>query len=449
MNPNKSVPVKFGTISATVLLFCFIVFISDATAQTGTTSPFSRYGIGMLNDKGQAQSFSMGGLIAPLQGDTLSPFGLNIDNPASLAYVRLTTYEAALNNTNSFLISGGQTQGTTATTLGHMALALPIKRWWTSALSLQPLSSVGYKISSVQNQDSIGAVTSKYIGTGGFDKVTLSNGFRFKNLALGFNVSYLFGTVFNERQVVMPSTPLGYFNSQTTSSVNASDFYLDYGLQYGINIRRIHHREMRDVVRIVFGATFTAASNISVLTGVLTQNYIYNGSGVSTIRDTIQNNSNQKNVMRLPTQYSFGLSLRKGDRLFAGIEYSAANWSDYQLMGQSQGLANSQKVVAGIQFTPAHRADGAAPYSRRVTYRFGLRSATLPVVIGGTQLPENAITFGAAFPVGFRNMSTFNTVNLGFELGQRGNESTMKENFFNMVIGISINDRWFVKPKFD
>jgi len=449
MNPNKLVPIKFGFISAIVFLFCFMVFITNATAQTGTTSPFSRYGIGLLNDKGQAQSFSMAGLVAPLQGDTLSPFGLNINNPASLAYVRLTTYEAALNNTNSFLISGGQTQGTTATTLGHMALALPIKRWWTAALSLQPLSSVGYKISSIQNQDSIGAVTSKYIGTGGFDKVTLSNGFRWKNLAFGFNANYLFGTIFNQRQVVMPATPFGYFNSQTTSSTNANDFYFDYGFQYGLNIRRIHHREMRDVVRIVFGATLTAASNISVLTGVLTQNYVYNGSGVSTIRDTIQNNSNQKNVMRLPTQYSFGLSLRKGDRLFAGIEYSDANWSDYQLMGQTQGLANSHKIVAGIQYTPAHRTDGSAAYSRRVTYRFGVRSATLPVVIGGTQLPENAITFGAAFPVGFRNMSTFNTVNLGFEMGQRGNETTMKENFFNMVIGISINDRWFVKPKFD
>ena len=449
MDNNKSKASTRAGIFCSILILSLVSLFSSIWAQTGTTSPFSRYGIGMLNDNGQAQSFSMGGLIAPLQGDTLTPFGLNLNNPASLPYVRLTTYEAALINSNSLLTAGPQSEGTTATTLSHMALALPIRRGWTAALSLQPLSSVGYNISTVQNQDTIGNINYKYIGTGGFDKVTLSNGFKIGQLSLGINISYLFGTIYEKRQVILPSSPSGYFNAQTTSSVNASDAYLDYGVQYGLTIKNYRHREMRDYVRIVFGATFTAASNINVFTGTLTQNYVYNGSGVVTVRDTIQNNTG-RNVMHLPYQYGIGVSLRKGDRFFAGLEYDAANWSDYQLLGQSQGLANTQRIVFGMQYTPAHRTENNTSYARRITYRLGFRTATLPVVIGGSQLPENAFTMGLALPVGFnRSMMTYNTLNVGLEVGQRGNANTMTEDFFNVVVGISINDRWFIKSKFD
>ena len=154
--------------------------------------------------------------------------------------------------------------------------------------------------------------------------------------------------------------------------------------------------------------------------------------------------------MHVPYQYGIGVSLRKGDRFFAGLEYDAANWSDYQLLGQSQGLANTQRIVFGMQYTPAHRTENNTSYARRITYRLGFRTATLPVVIGGSQLPENAFTMGLALPVGFnRSMMTYNTLNVGLEVGQRGNANTMTEDFFNVVVGISINDRWFIKSKFD
>jgi hypothetical protein len=42
-------------------------------------------------------------------------------------------------------------------------------------------------------------------------------------------------------------------------------------------------------------------------------------------------------------------------------------------------------------------------------------------------------------------------VNIGLEVGQRGTVTNglIKEQFFKVTLGFTLNDRWFVKPKFD
>jgi len=42
-------------------------------------------------------------------------------------------------------------------------------------------------------------------------------------------------------------------------------------------------------------------------------------------------------------------------------------------------------------------------------------------------------------------------VNLGFEYGQRGTTDSglVQEDFFSAKISLSLNDRWFVKRKFE
>ena len=44
-----------------------------------------------------------------------------------------------------------------------------------------------------------------------------------------------------------------------------------------------------------------------------------------------------------------------------------------------------------------------------------------------------------------------NIANLGFEIGQRGTNkaSLIKENFFSIRIGVSLNDLWFVRSMYN
>ena len=58
-----------------------------------------------------------------------------------------------------------------------------------------------------------------------------------------------------------------------------------------------------------------------------------------------------------------------------------------------------------------------------------------------------AFTLGVGLPLG----GTFSNVNIGFELGKRGttNAGLIQENYANFTLALSLNDRWFVKRKFD
>ncbi len=51
------------------------------------------------------------------------------------------------------------------------------------------------------------------------------------------------------------------------------------------------------------------------------------------------------------------------------------------------------------------------------------------------------MTFGLGLPVGLSK------INLGFEFGKKGttSQNLIQENYFNLNIGLSLNDLWFRK----
>ncbi len=51
----------------------------------------------------------------------------------------------------------------------------------------------------------------------------------------------------------------------------------------------------------------------------------------------------------------------------------------------------------------------------------------------------------------FFNYSNFLRLNLGFEYGQKGNTNMglIKENYYGINIGLSFNDVWFKRRKFE
>jgi hypothetical protein len=354
-------------------LFLLLCFGSAAYAQLNTSSPYSRYGVGLMNESGFAQNYSMGGLSAAMQSDTITPFNLNINNPASLPYIRLTTFEAGFVGNTSDMVSPGQSQVVNAASLGYIALGFPVRRWWGSAISLQPMSSVGYNVTNSKTIDSIGAVNYTYNGSGGIDKLCWSNGFKLGGFSVGVNSSYLFGRIDDMREVIMPNT-IGYFNTSTTNTTIISSFYLDYGMQYEFTISKgLHHRPLRDNIRIVLGATYTTMQNINVKTSTLTETSSLNGSSVANPVDTITNTTGAKNTIRMPGKYSLGLTIRKGDQLTIGAEYAVEKWSAFQMLGDSGGLKNSTKMIVGAEYVPSHRSDMNIPYYKKIYYRAGLR----------------------------------------------------------------------------
>jgi hypothetical protein len=62
-------------------------------------------------------------------------------------------------------------------------------------------------------------------------------------------------------------------------------------------------------------------------------------------------------------------------------------------------------------------------------------------------MSEVGMTFGVGIPVG--NM--FSNLNLALEVGKRGttDANLVEEKFANLKMSLSLNDRWFVKRKYN
>ena len=79
--------------SLTLFTFCFLSF-----SQSGTSSPYSFYGVGINTFKGSIDNRSMGGL--SLYTDSIH---LNLTNPASYSQLRRTNYSLGITYDNTSL----------------------------------------------------------------------------------------------------------------------------------------------------------------------------------------------------------------------------------------------------------------------------------------------------------------------------------------------------------
>ncbi len=502
MNKNKrKYNIKVPNTALSLLLIPYYLFLfTSATAQTATSSPYSRYGIGDVNNKGFAQPFAMGGTSIALQNDTIPMFFINNANPASYSNVRLTTADLGINYTRMQLESSTTKQTINSASLGYLTLAVPLKKWWGASIGLIPYSSVGYKVTNhEENVANIGTIDYLYEGSGGINQLYLGNGIKplyglprmflksekykwlksktkkdntakteeeyradqnkiyttlkrrkaMQPLSLGFNASYLFGNIDHTKRTIFPANN-GAYNTRTGTTIRISDVYLDYGVQYAYTFDSLKGRDLKENTKLLLGATFAAQSNVSAKIDSLSYNY-YTIQGYEQVRDTVVNSKNFKGNVTFPLSFGIGVGFKKGERWLVAADFAMQNWSSYSAFNQTGGLKNSMRVSVGAQWVPNPKAS-SKKYLSRVHYRFGGRYAQTALELKSTQLSETAVSIGLGFPVG-RNylLWNFSMINIGFELGQRGTATNglIKENFMRATIGFTINDKWFVKPKFD
>jgi len=471
-------------------LFFTLAHVCSFGQSSNTSSPYSRYGLGDLTGKGFAQGFALGGTHIALQNDSTQLFFINNGNPASYANLSLTTAELGLNYSLVKIENATAKNIAHNAALGYVSMAFPIKKWWGSSIGIIPFSSVGYAISDHKELSSAGDVEYLYEGEGGINQVYFGNAIkplygipgaflkskryerlkqenkkyeinnilkrkrRAQGLSLGMNVSYLFGNIENSKRSIFQPTVVA-LNTRSVTSRRISDVFLDYGLQYAFTIDSMHGRDLKDNVKIMIGATFSAQTNVNARIDTLTYSYYYGSSGDEVLKDTIHLSTDSKGKVTFPLSFGFGLGFRKGDKWLAVADFAIQNWSSYQAFNQSQNLKNSMRISAGVQYTPNAKyvaKNLIEGYYKRVQYRIGGRYAKTALELKNTQLNEYAVTIGAGLPVG-RNflLQNFSMVNIGLEFGQRGTtvNGLIRENFMKVSLGFTINDRWFVKPKID
>ena len=414
---------KLKKLVVVLFVFCGL----SAFAQLGTSSPYSRFGLGDLQGNAFPVYNALGGGVTALSSSN----SVNPSNPASY-----TSFRA-----NSFLFSTGGLHNTTQiqnstdkqvvnnSAFSHLTIAFPISSKLGASFGMLPYSNIGYTLNardSVVNADMI------YTGDGGLSKVYFGGAYEpFKGFSLGINASYLFGGL--NRTKKLDYDDESFFDSRSNSSINLKGYYYELGLLY--------KKELANEKELSFGLT---ANNNSSLRAKRS-NIVETISGPYEIVKDTASNIVEWGEVTLPNYISTGLMYRDGEKWLLIADYSMQNWADYTLLGESDDLSNSMRLSGGLQYTPEFNS--VTKYYKRMQYRLGAAYSNTPLTLNDTQLKEMSVSFGFGIPV--RQSRT--KYDLSLTLGQRGttDNSLIKEQFVKFGLSVSYDGIWFVKRKYD
>lgn len=422
-------------------------------AQEGTTSPYSFYGIGSLKFKGTVENRSMGGL--SIYTDSIH---VNLRNPASFTDNNMTVY-----NNESRVVKfavGGEHSTTTlktsdasdkanATTFDYLALSVPMGKFGFG-FGLMPYTSVGYKLESNTIVNSEEVLGSRFRGEGGVNKVFLALAYQInKDLSIGVDASYNFGKITNSSIEFsydeFDGTLLAYQSRETNES-ELSGLNFNIGLSYKPMIT--------DKLQLISGLTYSPQSDITsrnervfstiVISGTTGQEVV-----VNEITADLASQGLDKTELTLPSKTALGVGIGEPRKWFVGAEYTLLQTSKFSNrifdVSPNSTFEDASTISVGGFYIPKYTSFNK--YWKRVTYRAGMRYENTGLKINDESINEFGISFGVGLPVG----KLFSNANLGFEFGKRGttNQNLVQENFFNFQLSLSLNDRWFVKRKYN
>lgn len=408
---------------------CVLFINLFASAQ----SLYSFEGLGSINHQGMPNNFAMGevGIGAPTR------WHINTMNPANLVYNTFSTFQLGIEmdkrNFSGEGVSGSDTEGG----LRYMGYAFPImKGKWSSSFGILPYSSVNYNTfteSDVANAPNMGFQRVDRRGEGGITNFYWANGFRINSrLSLGVKASFTFGSIddtrviqiFERREVVVDTlgnTELADFTVGVPSVIDLQRAYKDLNLQFGASYRH----KLTDDKFIDFGLIYSPRSDLN-------EDITLEDSTVTSFEGN----------RALPSSIGFGMSYSKLSTYSIGFDIENQMWSKTERGTDS--FNNLSRISVGARWIPDF--DNVNSYFSRIEYSLGFNRTKIPYIVNNQTLTEIGINFGASLPVG-----RYSSLDFGFKWGQLGESGNglIRENYYKIVIGATINDSWFIKRKYD
>ena len=425
---------KFKFFNRLALALVLLHFALSLSAQTNISSPYSRYGLGQINQNFSVKSMAMGGVCLANNADDF----INISNPASYSGFDTTSFlfDGGINGIFTQLKNQTNSVITSNLSLSYLIFGFPVSKKIGVSFGLLPYSNMGYTINDSNTVTNIGSVNYAYKGTGGFNKFYGGASFKIaKGLSVGANMSYLFGSLNKTRTVTFPES-VNMYSIRENNSYRVSDIIFDYGLQY--------EKKFKNKNSLSFGLVTSLSSKINAYQNILSQSFDGLTFGTTYIKDTIENSSVKGNII-IPAYYGGGIMFKKADKWLIGADYKYQEWSKFSSFGVLDSLKNSMQAAIGFAVFPTSSLSNSI--FKKTTYRLGFRMAQTYLQLKSTQLKEYAVTFGFSFPM----QRSKSTINLGFELGQRGTveNSLIKETFGMVSVSLSIYERWFLRRKYE
>jgi long-subunit fatty acid transport protein len=410
-------------------------------AQTSTNSPYTRYGFGQLSDQSFASGKAMGGIGYGLRNG----LQINATNPASYSAVDSLTFlfDAGMSLQNANFKENGTKTNAKNSSLDYLAMQFRLAEGLGFTAGFLPYSTVGYKMSSsgAISEDPYGneiSGLSSHNGTGGLQQVFIGLGYEvLKNLSVGANFYYVYGDIAHTISTTFNNT--NAFTSLWSEEVSVKDLKIDFGAQYTQKFGKKH--------AVTLGAVYSLGKDMNSDA----YRYLEKYNGKTLLTQTIDTLSN---VCAMPHTLGVGLTYTYSNRLTVGLDYTLQKWADVkfpntvedkQFLVQEGLFTDRKKVSFGAEYIPNPISRS---YLSRIRYRIGAHYADPYAKVDGKEgAREYGASFGFGFPL-FQSKSILNVFGQYVKVSPKV-KGMLEENYLKVNVGLTFNERWFMKWKVD
>lgn len=423
-----------------LLLTAFAAGVGAMHAQSnGSNSPYSRYGFGLLNDGAQGFNKGMSGLSYGMR----SGRELNVSNPASYAAIDSLSFlfDIGMSLQNGNLDANGVKTNAKNTSFDYLSMGFRASRGLGLAIGLVPYSSIGYTLTNTHSVSG-GPLsqTETYSGEGGLHEAFIGLGWEpCRGLSLGANVGYLWGGL----------THTGLI-SFSESGANSSRIYYDsdirsYKVDFGLQYERALSRKHRLTLGLTYGLGHPVKSDAFYYSQTL-------NSGTLLAGDTLR----APDAFQLPHTFGAGLTWTFRNNLRVGADYTFQKWADVKYpyfngkdyVSEKGAFKDMHEVTVGGEYIPN---PNGIRWRDFVRYRVGFSYTTPYTKVNGADGPRDyCVSLGVGLPIiNIQNNRTLINVSAQYERVKPNQPGMITENYLRLCIGVSFNERWFMKWKVD
>ncbi len=427
-------------VLALVLMLTCVITIS---AQSGTNSPYSQYGLGKLSEQISGFNSGMNGLgIAYREHNQV-----NYINPASYSSMDSLTFifDVGLSGQITNFKEGTKSINARNADFEYAIAGFRAFKHVGVSFGLIPYSNVGYDYNAADYVDATHTVTysTQYYGSGGIHDIFLGIGWEFvKGLSLGANIGYIWGDI---NHYVVNNYSDSYVNTLSKYyKTSVSSYKLDIGLQYSFKL----NKKNAVTLGVTYGLGHKLSSDPECL--VVSQN------SSTSVSDTTSYSI--KNGIEIPTSIGAGILYTNRNRLKIGFDFNYEKWSSvkfpvydvvnnvpsYEL--KDDYYSDRYKMILGGEY--CYNEVGRR-YIERIRLRLGVSYTTPYYKINNLDGPKE---FGLSAGFGIPIVNAYNNrslLNISFKWAHSTAKYMLTENTFLINIGVTFNERWFMKWKFE
>ena len=419
-----------------VLPLVFLALFYKSNAQVAINSPYTRFGLGEISQQGFGMSRGMGGTSIAHKFNNQ----INYLNPASYSSQDTLSFilDFGVNGEIRVLSSQYEEVRLKDFNMEHVAIGFPLTRWWGASIGILPYSRIGYNMMLEGTFSQVEDVYRVYYeGNGNLNRFYFGSSVRLgKHLAIGANLSYVFGTYERNKRVLLPRE--GSAETMYINKTAIGDLMFNFGIQGFVKSPRGSG--------LILGATLDNRTELKgEFSSLLINRYALK---IDTMKNEVQ-----KGEITIPMRLGAGMLYSYKDKLLIAIDYTSQNWSKARFFGEADSLTASSSLRFGMQCTPVAVSEvKRAPYWQRISLRAGGYYNQTYLNINGRQLEDYGMTFGIGIPwKNERNLLTKTSFNISYQLGWQGSleNGLVKEKYHVFSVGFTLYDFWFIKPKYD